>query len=410
MLQVILLLLLLIIIQCCSSRKRYPHGLDLFIVITSASHHHNLRDALRSTYLNHCNVHQSNCSYLFFIDVLSTGASVELRQESHRNNDIVYRDCSTIMLQRHPNANVTYGNSPPIASNIDPLISPDYPMRIYYKLDWKISQIVYSYKYIFDNVSYFALLEDDMYVCIDNLLHQLKILKTVVHIKPFAIGTNMQFGGFDDSSIIMSHDIAYLFASNYLTNEKFRCFDSSSGRSSNSSSSTTSISFHHLEDNVYLSFGNSWSSLACNWRKILSTLDVPINIPSSNCYGALFNYNSTFKYNGIYYNPYDSINAANTNSSTVLHAPCNNIYSLIYHNHNAMHYINTDNNNKNICKSSLILDKIKKPSMILKLHRLSSNVSERMYLNYSHVFTNDNSIGWKIMINEYISMKEVLTQ
>ena len=52
---------------------------------------------------------------------------------------------------------------------------PDYPLRLLYKVDWKVCFTKWAVLY--DKVAlYHAYVEDDSFNCVDNLLHQVQLL------------------------------------------------------------------------------------------------------------------------------------------------------------------------------------------------------------------------------------------
>lgn len=72
-------------------------------------------------------------------------------------------------------------------------IHPDYQLRRFYKIDWKVCFI----KWAFSNkklASYFVFVEDDSFMCTGNLLYQLSLLHNLPNQKEkhsFITGTRM---------------------------------------------------------------------------------------------------------------------------------------------------------------------------------------------------------------------------
>jgi len=147
--------------------------------------------------------------------------------ENAKYSDMIFRDSCDIM-KRHPDY-INYGNSPPVGdnlfrinrtsnssnnqeSNFTKIPNPDYHFRRMYKVDWKVCFL----KWALNNnkmAEYHVFVEDDSFVCSENLIHQTTILynqsqsellssqERVVH--SFRAGTSM-YDGFDDSSTFMT--------------------------------------------------------------------------------------------------------------------------------------------------------------------------------------------------------------
>jgi hypothetical protein len=119
--------------------------------------------------------------------------TVDLLLENATYGDLIFRDACPMLMSRH-SLLVNYGNSPPIGDNLfvqvpgqtekekerEKVPNPDYPLRRMYKIDWKVCflQIINSvldYKLERDEVFAHVFVEDDSFVCIENLLFQLAL-------------------------------------------------------------------------------------------------------------------------------------------------------------------------------------------------------------------------------------------
>ena len=267
-------------------RNKQNSTVLLFIGVTSGHEQIALRKADRETWLLAC-VTSSLCDYRFFIDILWQLASPTLREESGEYGDVVFRDSCSLMLERHPDNNVNYKTAPPVKEHLAKSDSgpgksatisiPDYKYRRFYRVDWKICFMRWA-AVNYHHVKYHVYSEDDSFVCVGNLLYQLQCLEarranaTAVFnetvIKPWRTGTAM-FDGFDDSSTLMSGDLALLFVANYPQNPLLRCrhiLDSNDSKV--------------LQAASFLSWGNSWMKAHCNWKKAIhEATGVAVNTP-----------------------------------------------------------------------------------------------------------------------------------
>lgn len=94
-------------------------------------------------------------------------------------------------MSRHP-LDINYGNSPPTIQNLK--IIEDYKYRRLYKVDWKVCFL----KWVKDSAgiepAYHVFVEDDSFVCMGNLLHQVSLLHALAPADrglPFRTGTAM---------------------------------------------------------------------------------------------------------------------------------------------------------------------------------------------------------------------------
>jgi hypothetical protein len=248
--------------------------LTLFIAVTSAPFNARLRQSARDTWLQPCKSSQF-CDYMFFVDKvlnpdakassssstsgaagggghrahakifnplgflssqLKTGSisaedldiklSSELLDEQEKHHDIVFRGDWCALMARH-DERINYGNAVLSSSGEEKEASlPKYQLRVMYKIDWKVCFT----KWCDQNnrmALYHAYVEDDSFVCTENLLYQMTILKDMARADPTAVrafctGTFM-WDGFDDSSTLMSREVAMAFAEHYPDTSGFNC-------------------------------------------------------------------------------------------------------------------------------------------------------------------------------------------
>ena len=427
------------------------HELLLFIYITSGLSHIHLRNAVRSTWLQPC-IQSIHCDYAFFADQ-SYNRSVVKSNYNHNNvdynlhheyqtyHDIVYRD-SCDLMERHPDY-INYGNSPPTTDNIEHKIIndqtgdvirtisyPDYPSRRIYKIDWKICFLKHVYK-IGRVADYHVFVEDDSYVCCDHLLYQVqKINERLSKIKSydyhekinngsnnvldnnhdfqyllsFRTGTPM-YDGFDDSSTIMSKDIAMAFMKHY-PGDGFNC-DFLLEKSNS------------VHEYMFLSWGNSWSKKHCNWPKLLhDKANVSVNYPTLNC-------NSAYHNAMAIYQLQQQQQQQPNKSFSVNNSQCYEHPLILHHTYadrvilgdNYIDYINhilkdttkingnstkrffEHHNSRNFCDNMLLIDKIKEPYSMYALAELES-YGDKNYRDYSPVFLSGGYDGWTEVFNQ----------
>ena len=200
------------------------NDLTLFIAITSAPLHSSLRDTVRQTWLIPCR-ESKVCDYRFFIDRNVTKPS-SLFEENAKYNDMVFRGSwCPFMEQRHPYPEINYGNHMNNVTMSETKLGgeervPHYLYRGFYKVDWKVCFSKWALVY-HKMASYHAYMEDDGFVCVKNLLHQTTRLQRLntTHagiMVPLRTGYEMsRGGGFDDSSTLMSREVAMAFATTY---------------------------------------------------------------------------------------------------------------------------------------------------------------------------------------------------
>jgi hypothetical protein len=307
-------------------------------------------------------------------------------------------------MEAHP-IDINYGNTPPIGSflKIERPNSkhyeeiPDYPVRRRYKIDWKvcsmkwINQHYYHYSYYNSSIidvdekegnefydpstamnrypgsAYHVYVEDDSFVCSENLIFQLSSVYNVSKkqsISEFRTGTR-SYDGFDDSSTIMSSKIARTFVNHYLE-ENFNC---SHVFPNNDSLPTLA---------VWLSWGNSWRNVHCGWASaIWENYHYHINKPFLHC--SLGQYD--MEMNNITF-------------------PCLK-RPLVFHNSDAMEALLKDHSTRQIyhmCEYMLLIDKVKSPELMTYFWNKAA-ISNHFH-NFTSVFINDDFLGWSSTIKQ----------
>lgn len=257
----------------------------LFIHVTSGPAHFHLRDSLRRSWVGEC-ARSAECEYRFFIDYALTDQSSHvpldhrLRHEQEQYADLVMRDACPYMKERHPHF-VNYSNAH-VYNEMEVrqggAAFADYPLRRMYKIDWKICFLKWAKKN--DKApSYHVFVEDDSFVCTGNLLYQLENVRERAQQLSFRTGFKL-FDGFDDSSTLMSNDVASFFADHYLVDsEALNC-------SHIVASSDPAVAAR----SNWLSWGNSWRGNLCNWREVLlkeSQGRLNVTAPSMDCLQAV---------------------------------------------------------------------------------------------------------------------------
>ena len=242
----------------------------LLISITSGPSHAHLRLAARESWLIPCML-SATCDYIFFVDRHVSNITQILTAENKTFGDLVFRGhWCPFMIERHHHQ-INYGNvmeteikSKNKSEPATPM--PEYQLRAMYKVDWKVCFT----KWALQNhkmAAYHAYVEDDSFTCVDNLLHQLSLLIDLQNngtkVPSIRAGTPM-WDGFDDSSTLMSRDIAMVFATLYPS-AGFNC-----------SKMADSVDKPSRD---WLSWGNSWMGNRCGWRDKLKALGVEMVVP-----------------------------------------------------------------------------------------------------------------------------------
>jgi hypothetical protein len=158
-------------------------GVDLFIAIPSTATHRELRDVVRSTWLQRCNMNAKvRCKYAFFLDDIipaESEAHTQMLQEDAEFKDIVlYRNSCTI-LQRHSH-NIHYKNYE--------VRGPSHP--ILFRFETKMCIMSWIMQELQPIPQFILIVEDDSYLCTDNLLHQLYLLQTATSGSTYTSAAN----------------------------------------------------------------------------------------------------------------------------------------------------------------------------------------------------------------------------
>jgi len=386
----------------------------LLISITSGPRHAHIRHSIRNTWLLPC-VMSLQCEYRFFIDAPDANVTEALQSETRTHGDLVFRRACGYMQQRHP-PYVNYGNSQVSSwgkENVtgigDDVVQQDYHLRRMYKIDWKMCFLRWSYEAGIRPM-YHTFVEDDSFVCTENLLHQLSLLaydSTTGQLKASAInnpifrtGTPM-FDGFDDSSTIMSGAIADALAVHYLQDRP----------ELNCSKVIESRDATVLARSIWMSWGNSWMAALCNWRKVLQHMPrqelLPplghINEPFMDCLtGVKFVKGETNAVQvlrrengsalrgplqGLSFDPDDS-------RREPLHLPCQQHRPLVYHASKAAEKLKGHHSKArmlHMCEYMLLVDKVKEPPEMFDLWNTATATD---YADFSPVFLKEGVQGW----------------
>jgi len=166
--------------------------LTLMISITSGINNRWLRDAARNSWLLPCAL-SPFCDYRFFVDIMNISTTPSLNyiveENASRHYDMVSREnyYCRFMQERHPYEKLNYGNvfkRPWVYGGGG---VPYYNLRGLFKIDWKVCFAKYALV-TGKMAHYHAYVEDDHYLCTENLLYQLTMLRKLEPIANFRIG------------------------------------------------------------------------------------------------------------------------------------------------------------------------------------------------------------------------------
>ena len=163
--------------------------LHLLISVTSGPAHASLRMAARESWLLPC-LRSSLCDYRFFCDIVESNVTEALATEQELYRDMVFRGpWCRFMHERHHHS-INYGNyMDGFGSEKLEIHLPDYPLRLMYKVDWKVCFTKWAV--LHDKVAlYHVYVEDDSFNCVDNLLHQVQILHKLNATSAAAVNTS----------------------------------------------------------------------------------------------------------------------------------------------------------------------------------------------------------------------------
>lgn len=283
-------------------------------------------------------------------------------------NDMVFRD-SCDLMKRHPN-DINYGNSPPRTEKLSE--SPDYVFRRLYKVDWKVCFMRYARDHQL-MAEYHAYVEDDSFVCTENLLYQAALLHKKAtetqHSPVFRTGTGM-FDGFDDSSTLMHKEVAIAFANHYGENG-FNC-----------SSIVDHVNSAAWNASMWLSWGNSWMRLRCDWVAVLHTLSptraaLSVIKPNMDCTAAT---------------------ALNVSKHvTALAFPCADHQVVMHHGTAGELLLRASSAHvRHTCEYMLLIDKVKEPRVMYDLWNVAA--VENQFHDYSEIFRHEGDTGWLLTL------------
>lgn len=291
----------------------------LFIALTSSPSHIDLRNAARKTFLLPC-IQNKQCTYKFFIDKLKPNQI--LIDELNKYNDIVFRYETPLML-KYPE-HLHYG----ILNPLRELNNTEVWYRMY-KIEWKISFMKYIYIKNNKIPKYLLFVEDDSYICTENLLYQLSLISKSHKQVSFRTGSYICKSGcsFDDSSTLMTGDIAELFVLNYPVNHEFEC--------------RRVHSLKKLKITEIIDWGRSWRTIQCDWRDVLYRNGLDIIEPDTLCANYFYPF---VKLVGKYF--------CHENELPL-------IYHTTGHEYDAIDRLKQyDYYDKHICENFLLLDKV----------------------------------------------------
>ena len=230
--------------------------LTLLISVTSGAGGGHLRQAIRQTWALPC-VMSPACDLRFFVDIMNISSSyAEIKKENDTYGDVVIRgQWCAFMETRHTFEKLNFGNTFKKPWVYGGGGVPYYQFRGLYKLDWKICHATWAR--VFNKLARYHLwAEDDSFVCTENLLHQLQLLREA---NVTGRASNWRAGdpkwdGYDDNLTLMTKDITEAFGAHY-PEPGFNCS-------------------RHADDGdpapkAFLSWGNSWMSRHCGWRGAL---------------------------------------------------------------------------------------------------------------------------------------------
>lgn len=222
------------------SYRRKSQSLDVLIAVITTQSHHTLRKVLRNTWLKSCRSHGSvSCDYKFFFDdYISVNSNTtasdndddfDFNSERITYNDMVlYRNSCSLTKQYKKTVN--FMNSDFNETNVT--VTTTSP-RVYrypqlYRFETKICVMRWILEHYITprTPKYLVFVEDDSFLCTDNLLYQISLLNEIPShdLIPFRTGHlhyNVQH--FDDTPTFMSSVVAQAFVDNYPHHRGFSC-------------------------------------------------------------------------------------------------------------------------------------------------------------------------------------------
>lgn len=345
--------------------SKFSSSIVLFISITSGPQHNHLRHAIRNSWIQPC-LEAPDCDYRFFVDG-SEDKHNHLKEENATYGDLVLRDsCPLFQLHNHPEY-INYGNCAPIRGNVDKE-RPDYPLRRYYKIDWKVCFLRWITSHYVHRVGYHVMVEDDSFVCTNNMLLQSRLLVNMnkhTATLPFRTGTAM-YDGFDDSSTIMDGVTAQYFVDYYP--HLLNCSKLEATLQTNNTDELNKFN--------YLAWGNSWMRVNCDWIRQLQD-----------------------RFNHSVIKPFAACGVAAKKGEFTVNLPCTS-RPIILHHHKAAGIAmqeESEPRRRHLCQFMLLLDKIKEPTAIESLH-IQSGLLTGPFYNLSMAFQSEDAAGWSSVL------------
>jgi hypothetical protein len=442
---------------------------------------------------------------MYFVDAGVITAALVAEQKEY--GDLVFRsECR--LMDRHP-LYVNYGNALPVYSasyntslphapasashvvNSSTSSSPrfnateaeDYPFRRFYKIDWKVCFLRHwlpssPSPSLSPSHSFHVFVEDDSFVCLENLLHQLGLLEPRIgdkkpapapgagvgagaenkssspgpvtdslqpgqHVqgRPFRTGTSL-WDGWDDSSTIMSREVAVAFVRHYrppsappsaAAAAKQQNQTQGQGRRILQAPAFLSpqletpdpalawacprvLPFGPQESSTWLSWGNSWRVGACSWRAALRSAGLLINEPTMHCLSVNRDVLSALGFidtrgapvtrqsfgqdkapelwaqqgeggGGAGADVIDASRLCRPSLPLVLHHP--KAATVLARKLNASHLAHA-------CEALLLVDKVKEP---LEVFHLWNSATGNAFSDFSAVFMWDRMRGWAALLD-----------
>jgi len=357
--------------------------LTLLISVTSGFGNKELRNEIRRTWALPC-ITSPFCDLRFFVDIMNISDSFSaIQAENATFGDVVIRGpwCPW-MEDRHRFEKLNFGNTFKKPWVYGGGGVPYYWFRGLYKVDWKICHARWAHE--FNKMAWYHLwTEDDSYVCSENLLHQLSLLRDV---NATGRAANWRAGdpkwdGFDDNLSIMTKGVVQAFALHYPA-PGFNCS-------------------RHVDDGdpapkAFLSWGNSWMTRHCGWRTALEEhLNITMIMPW--LWTRLFTcpalaplplvVNITARPTAVPTAVPTVPPGPSTLTKIDLRCPAT---GPTVHNHDAGRFIRHEKYIEHACEFIFVVHKVAAPDMAF----LWDNATGHQYHNLSAAFLLDGTAGW----------------
>ncbi len=254
-----------------------------------------------------------------------------------------------------------------------------------------------------------------------------------------------QFDGFDDSSTLMSKEVAVAFLRNYM-NPGFNCskifdmpyFNSSSQTILDIKKKSQSPTLDRLKemremedrlqqqwDNVmWLSWGNSWMSSHCDWKEVLMNhARLRIAQPAVNCLLFKAAISHEYQHSARFSNETSTKTLPLPSVSLATFADCPS-HSIIMHHSQAGELLIHEGLAKltHLCDYMLLVDKVKEPRIMHILwnqthsdgdlysdnsassgekNTTDGRIANSEYVDLTSVFTHDGVLGWRHVLKNF---------